>query len=554
MSEFRTALGEKVFKKYQLYPGETWANRARTVAEVVCGGLLGNEELDLVDNAIRDFRFLPGGRYLYYSGRPSAFYNNCFLLRAEEDTRQEWARLAQAFTLCLMVGGGVGCDYSRLRCRNSPLKSTGGVASGAVSCAKMMDGIGHEVRQGGGRRSALYASLNWQHGDIKEFLIAKNWHLMEIMGYREAGDQFFVSDAVDADFDYQAPLSHTNMSINYDDAWLDRPDRLSEPVFLENVFQAMMTGEPGFSFNFGAKSDHTLRNACTEVDSADDSDVCNLGSVNMAACQDFTEFVDTCYAAALFQICGSVRSEVPYDKVRQVRDQNRRIGVGLMGVHEWLLWRGHRYEMVPELRKWLVAYRAATEDGARTLCERLSLNEPIAYRAIAPTGTIGLMAGTTQGIEPVFAVAYQRRWRDGDNLRSTLLVDGTAHNLILEGIDPDNIETANDLAMDIERRIKFQADLQVYIDQGISSTINLPHWGTVHNNAEKVRDVAKLIAEYAPQLRGLTFYPDGARGGQPIVPLEYGDIRNRVNADGSIRDVVIEDNFDAACKSGVCGV
>lgn len=547
IGEFRNKLGADVFHKYQLYKGETWENRANTTATAVTAKLVPIAIREAIARAINGFVFMPGGRYLYYAGRKAAFWNNCFLLRAEEDTREEWARLARDLTLCLMVGGGVGVDYSVLRQRGQRLSKTGGVSSGAVSCAKMMDGIGHEVRQGGGRRSALYASLNWQHGDVPEFLGAKNWHLMDIKG---AGDlPFYISDAVEHDFDFRAPLSHTNMSLNYDDVWLNDPDRAQHPTWLENVHQACMAGEPGFSFNFGEKGRSTLRNACTEVDSEDDSDVCNLGSVNMARCETIEYFSEACYLAAQFQICGSLRSDVPYAKVKEVRDKNRRIGVGLMGLHEWLLRRGYRYEVTPELREWLGVYRNATEAGANDLCDDLGINRPIAYQAIAPTGTIGLLAGTTQGIEPIFAVAYQRRWRQNDEIHSSYVVDASAHQLIQEGVDPDAIETAIDLAKDIPRRLQFQADVQEYVDQGISSTVNLPPWGSFHNNEERVTEVAETISKYAPRLRGLTFYPDASRGGQPIVPIDYHDIKDRVNREG-----MIEDNTDKACRSGVCGI
>src|SRR5690606_16918471 len=105
---------------------------------------------------------------------------NCFLLKAESDTREEWANLSWRAQSCLMTGGGIGIDYSVYRPRGSKLSKTGGVASGAVSAMRIINEIGREVMQGGSRRSAIYASLNWQHGDIPEFLKAKDWHSQKI--------------------------------------------------------------------------------------------------------------------------------------------------------------------------------------------------------------------------------------------------------------------------------------------------------------------------------------------------------------------------------------
>jgi ribonucleoside-diphosphate reductase alpha chain len=137
------------------------------------------------------------------------------------------------------------------------------------------------------------------------------------------------------------------------------------------------------------------------------------------------------------------------------------------------------------------------------------------------------MAGTTTGIEPLFAVAYQRRYlKNGTDWHYQFVVDGTAKVMIEEyGVDPDKLEGAIDLAADYERRIKFQADVQDYVDMAISSTINLPKWGSELNNPDTVPAFAETLARYAPRLRGFTCYPDGARGGQPLTPVSYREAK-----------------------------
>jgi ribonucleoside-diphosphate reductase alpha chain len=200
-------------------------------------------------------KFLPGGRYIYYAKRKSHFWNNCLLLRAEEDTREEWAALAQRSTASLMSGAGIGVDYSVLRHKGLLLSRTGGISSGPMSLMYMINEIGRNVMQGGSRRSAIYASLSWKHNDIFDFLFSKDYENIKVKGTDHT-----VSDLKRADFNYNAPLDMTNISVNYDDDFLSQKE-LPE-VFLINVQNALMHGEPGFSFNFGDKSKETLRNAC----------------------------------------------------------------------------------------------------------------------------------------------------------------------------------------------------------------------------------------------------------------------------------------------------
>lgn len=130
---------------------------------------------------------------------------------------------------------------------------------------------------------------------------------------------------------------------------------------------------------------------------------------------------------------------------------------------------------------------------------------------------------TTTGIEPLFAVAYKRRFlTEGTKWKYSFVVDSTADQLIKDyGLKPESIQTAYSLATDYERRIKFQADIQDYVDMSISSTINLKPWGSEENNQERIREFSTTLAKYAHRLRGFTCYPDGSRGGQPITEVPY---------------------------------
>lgn len=262
---FKNEFSESIFRnKYAQGPSDTWDALAERLVEDVCGSRWGIErplmsETDRrqLTEYIKTMQFIPGGRYLYYAGRPYKAYNNCYLLRAEEDTREEWSAVTWRAMSCLMTGGGIGIDYSRLRPAGKTLSRTGGIASGPIPLMYAINEIGRNVMQGGSRRSAIYASLNWRHEDIPWFLTSKNWSDV-------------IKEQKTTDFNFPAPLDMTNISVNYDDAAGNLADN---PVFQQNVYQALSTGEPGFSFNFGDKQNETLRNACTEVTSEDDSDV-----------------------------------------------------------------------------------------------------------------------------------------------------------------------------------------------------------------------------------------------------------------------------------------
>jgi ribonucleoside-diphosphate reductase alpha chain len=542
---FRNSFGENIFRqKYALSESQTWEEKCDDIAHDVTENLMPDDMKNTLAQYMKDFKFLPGGRYIYYAGRQASFYNNCYLLKGEEDTREEWGSLLKRSSDCLMSGGGIGADYSIFRPDGAPLGRTGGTASGPLPLMASVNEVGRNVMQGGSRRSAIYASLNWGHADSEAFLRMKDWHNMPIT------DKVTVWDAKQANFNYPAPLDMTNVSLNYDDKFLDHISQGHLPqLFIDNCRQALETGEPGFSFNFGDKQDETLRNACTEVTSADDSDVCNLGSINMGGIASLGEFREVVRLAAGFLVCGTITADLPYDKVYAVRKKNRRLGLGLMGIHEWLLKRGYGYGINPELRQWLEVYREESERSANALCDRLSISRPVAYRAIAPTGTIGIPAGTTTGIEPLYAVAYKRRYlTGGKDWKYEYVVDSTAEDLIQRyDLEPNKIETSSNMVQDFEKRIAFQADVQDYVDMAISSTINMPSWGSEHNNEDTILPFANVLAKYAPRLRGFTCYPDGARGGQPLTAVTYKEAKKH-------KGVVFEENSEEACGGGVCGI
>lgn len=494
---------------------ETWEMIAKRVAVGVFKSVNAPKTLvEQLTEYIEDRKFIPGGRYLYSTGRPFHQVNNCLLMRAE-DSREGWAEHLQNHAMGLMTGAGIGTDYSNVRPEGKVIRKTGGYATGPLSLMQITNELGRGVMQGGSRRSALWAGLRWDHADVMKFIVMKNWT-------KE------VRDMKAADFNFPATMDMTNISVGLNDDFFEaledeknQRQTHADIVYWTAVERMLKTGEPGFSIDLGKNRNETLRNACTELTSSDDSDVCNLGSINLARIESLEEMKAVVECATAFLLAGTVYSDVPYSKVDTVRTKNRRLGLGLMGIHEWLLINGKRYEVNEDLDTYLEEY-AQSGKYAKEWAKKWDLSNPIKTRAIAPTGTIGILAETSSGIEPLFCVAYKRRYLKGSIWHYQYVLDPTAKRLIDEGgINPDTIEDAYTLAGDVERRLAFQAHVQKYVDHGISSTINLPQWGTELNNENTVKKFGKLFLKYLPQLRGLTTYPDGARSGQPLSPVKY---------------------------------
>lgn len=520
---------------------ETWAEIASRVARNVMAAVDAPQHLvQEITRIIRERKFMPGGRYLAASGRRMHQTQNCVLLRAE-DSREGWSRHYYQANMALMTGAGVGGEYSAVRPEFSPLKRTSGYASGPMPLIQGINEMGRAAKQGGSRRAAIWAGLKWWHTDAMKLVDSKNWD-----------DDIRAKKALD--FNYPAPLDHTNISVGLDSGFFPAMSDATNPqhgaaqaIYWRTVRNMLSTAEPGFSIDIGENEGEDLRNACTEVTSRDDSDICNLGSINMARIHSLEEMRQVIELGTAFLLAGTIYSDVPYEKIAVVREKNRRLGLGLMGLHEWLLVRGLKYGPSTELQPYLEAYAQSTAVAA-TWADQWGVSHPVKTRAIAPTGTIGIAAETTTGLEPIFCAAVKRRYYDHGVWRYQMVVDPTARRLMEMGIDADKIEDAYSLSEDVERRLSFQAWTQEYVDHAISSTINLPAWGSVQNNEDTVQSFGETLLRYLPRLRGITCYPDGSRGGQPLTPV---DIREALKFEGQVFTETAGDVCDL--RGGSCG-
>lgn len=654
---------------------ETWNEISDRVVDNVYSVVnLPKDVIDQTREIIKNKKFIPGGRFLAQSGRDYHQTSNCYTLRAE-DTRMGWADLAYKSTIMLMSGGGIGIDYSQLRPNGSSLKSSGGTASGVIPLMKTVNEIGRGVMAGGSRRSAIYGSLNWKHGDIFNFLTAKDW-IKEVRELKEK------------DFDFPAPLDMTNISVILDKEFFNAFDNINHSlhqhahdVYNLLIKQMVKKSEPGIQIDYN-DSNESLRNACftgdmklltkdgyktfkelcdkevyfindknnitlgkvwcngkkkiiqlnivysgtqrteiikctsdhilfdinnneimakdtlykvlkphsnhynpietntypvvvsikkldddelvydftepethtgyvnyikvhncTEIVSKDDSDVCVLGSINFSKIKDINELKIVTELATLFLLVGTEYTDRPTPKVKIIQEKNRRLGLGIMGLHEWLILKNKSYGRDNELSNWLKTWKDISNQSSKKWANYLNFNIPVAVRACAPNGTISIIGETTSGIEPIFAVAYQRRFLTPKGWHHQYVISPIAEKLVNDGINPNKIEDAYTLSLTPEKRVDFQVFIQEYVDNAISSTINLPKYGNPGNN--NYDEFGKMLYSYLPKLRGITCYADGSRGGQPLSVVDFNYAMKH-------KDKVFESKEE--CNNGICGI
>lgn len=551
MSSFaQTVLANKYFRGDE----SSWEEVAYRVASTVVGPFYP-DKVDAVALAIINREFLPGGRQLANAGYTDML-NNCFLYRVG-DSKEGIADFFRKGTITGMTGGGVGAVWTDLRPRKALVKNNG-FSTGPCAFMQSFNEIGRGVVNGGGRRMAIWAGLHWFHPDVFEFMRLKDW------------DEF-ITAGKEANFSAYAPMDMTNISIILDDeffeayntpgwskeyAWYGDDGSVAaaftathehaREMYREAVEKMLKTGEPGFSVDLGENKYENLRNPCCEITSEDDSDVCCLGSVNLARIDNLDRMREVTDLGTLFLLCSTLVSDVPHEEVLATREKNRRLGLGVMGVYEWLVARGYKYEPNDELESWLFWWKQTSDVAATRYANDLGVSRPKKVRAVAPTGTIGIIAETTTGIEPLFAVAVKRRYIDQSTWKFQYVIDATAKRLMdTYGVSADDLETAYDLAFDPARRLAMQAFVQHYTDHAISSTINLPRYEEQPFTAE---EFGAILLEYLPSIRGITAYPDGARGGQPLNVVSYDEAREFEGLEFE------EFGSDQACVNGVCGI
>ncbi|MDD1686798.1 adenosylcobalamin-dependent ribonucleoside-diphosphate reductase [Methanoregula sp.] len=503
--------------------------------------------------AMRTLRFLPNSPTLMNAGTELGQLSACFTLPVTDSIDGIFDAMKQG-AIIHKTGGGTGYNFSHLRPEGSPVQSTEGVASGPVSFMRVFNAATDVIKQGGRRRGANMGILNVWHPDIIPFITAKT------------------KEGEFSNFNISVMVNDRFMDLvsrrQFETVWLTHP-HTGDTVTVGRIWTAIVegiwkNGEPGLLFF----DEINRRNPTPQLGEIDTTNPCGeqpllpyescvLGSINLATCMhngilDEKELADTARMATRFLDLVIDKNVFPIPQIAEATRKTRKIGLGLMGVHDALLMAGLAYDSA-EGRAWCgrimeIVTSTAIDESRRRAAKVGSFPAwqgsiwtefPIrnaAMTTIAPTGTISLLAGCSSGIEPIFSFAYTRKNTVGktfvivnpvfrEHLSVTLSGMGFAgderENKIEEVIaHVHESGTVQDLhwlsaefralcktALDISWRdhILMQAEFQKHVHASISKTINMPSSATREDCAEA------LLMAWSLKLKGITIYRTGSR-------------------------------------------
>ncbi len=550
------ALKDDTGKTVERRPAQMWPRVAKSIAEAEVTEQKKVEWEQSFRWLLSDFRFLPGGRILFGAGQSrKATLLNCYVIPVKDDTIEaifDWCKEAAR---TYSYGGGVGTDISILRPRNSPVNNSAVVSTGAVSFMNIFSETTHTIGQHG-RRGALMITLSVDHPDIMNFITVKR----NLANVRYANISVRITDEF-----MRAVRDDTDFTLRFENKTVGRIERKvrARTVWKELVTSARDWAEPGLIFWDNVKkyspSEYNgmgviSTNPCAEQP-LQAYGACDLGSLNLSSfvLNPFSDSASLDWQNLEKAVRTSVRflddvldynmDRHPLKQQTQAGKESRRIGLGITGLGDMLVKLKVKYDsenalaIVDDLfnKVKCAAYdesiEIAREKGPFPLFDaKQHLSMPfiqtlpkelqekigkyglrnVCILTVPPTGSISALAGTSSGIEPIFAFSYTRR---SESLSQEFFK--VYHPLALEYMKLFNVADDNNLPdffvpahkIKAEFRVKLQATIQKHIDSAISSTVNLPRDTTVE-------DVEKIYFQaWEAGCKGITVYREGSREG-----------------------------------------
>ncbi len=498
---------------------------------------------------LRSLEFLPNSPTLMNAGTSLGLLSGCFVLPIEDSIRSIFTTLTHAAEI-QRAGGGTGYSFSRLRPAGDRVGTTGGTASGPMSFLRLYNAAAGVVATGGRRRGACMAVLDVSHPDIYDFITAKANSATELT-------QFNLSVGVTDTFLRAVERNGTHRLVN------PRTGKTVDRVPAADLFSticeaAHACGDPGLVFldtinrmnPLPAHGRIEATNPCGEVPLRP-YESCNLGSINLARVTgdggvDWDRLTEVTDLAVRFLDDVIDVSRYPFPELGEATRASRKIGLGVMGLAETLAILGVPYDSDAGVRlagrimrhiqreAHAASARLAEQRGPFPLIaeSRFAGSAPLRnaqLTSVAPTGTISLIAGTTAGIEPMFAIAFTRAIvgrhllevnptfdrlaRDRGFYRDELIAE-IAHRGGVRGYPklPADVRAAFPTAAEIapEWHLRMQATIQRHVDAAVSKTINLPTSAT----ADDIRGI--YLDAWRAKVKGITVYRYGSREGQVL--------------------------------------